>query len=183
MSARRAARCLSCSAAAADLSGWFALIDTAQDKRLYPLVQQCAVRTCLLSGNLEPVLAAASPWLVAIDEREQLLEIWQTHGAGRSWGILLESPMGLDQVRKHVRKFLQAMLPDGTIAMFRFFDPRVFLTYLPGAPPEQQAAWFDGVVTQYAVEGQDGAQHSFRWRRGQLFDGDRPVGAREGADA
>lgn len=165
------------------MSGWFALIDTAQDRRLYPLVQQCAERTCLLSGKLEPVLAAASPWLIAIDEREPLLDIWQRHGTGRSWGMLLESPAGLDAVRKHVRRFLQAMLPDGTVALFRFFDPRVFLTYLPGAPPEQQEAWFGEIVTQYAVEGADGAQHSFRWRRGRLFDGDDPVAAGEGAYA
>ena len=156
------------------MSAWFALIDTAQDDRLYPLIEQCAVRTCLLSGDLAPVLAAASPWLVAIDEREPLLGIWQRHGAGRSWGILLETPLSLGEVRSHVRRFLQAMLPDGTVALFRFFDPRIFLTYLPAAPPEQQAAWFDG-VTQFAVEGDDGAQHSFRWRRGQLYDGDGAI--------
>ena len=156
------------------MSGWFALIDTAQDDRLYPLVQQCARRACLLSGDLPPVLAAASPWLIEIDEEEPLLGIWQRHGAGRHWGILLESALPMAEVRKHARRFLQAMLPDGTVALFRFFDPRVFLTYLPSAPPEQQAAWFDG-VTQFAVEGADGAQHSFRWRRGQLFDGDTPV--------
>lgn len=156
------------------MTGWFALIDTAQDDRLHPLVQQCAGRTCLLSGKLAPVLAAASPWLVAVDDREPLIGIWQQHGAGRNWGLLLESPMALAAVRKQVRRFLQAMLPDGTVALFRFFDPRVFLTYLPAAPPEQQAQWFDG-ITQYAVEGEDGAQHSFRWRGGRLFDGDQPV--------
>jgi Domain of unknown function (DUF4123) len=159
------------------MSNWFALIDTAQDERLYGLVQQCAGRTCLLSGDLAPVLAAASPWLVAIDEREPLVAIWRRHGAGRNWGILIESPLTLADMRKHVRQFLQAMLPDGTVALFRFFDPRIFLKYLPSASPEQQAAWFDG-VNQFAVEGEDGAQHSFRWRRGCLHDGDRPVAGR-----
>ena len=158
------------------MSDWYAVIDTAQDERLYALVQQCARRRCLLSGELAPVLAAASPWLVAIDEGEPLLGIWRRHGAGRSWGILIESAHGLDGLRKHLRRFLQAMLPDGTVALFRFFDPRVFATYLPAAPGEQQAQWFDGVA-QFAVEGQDGASHSFRWRQGQLFDADRAVGA------
>lgn len=156
------------------MSGWFAIVDTAQDERLHPLVEQCAARACLLSGDLAPVLAAAAPWLVAIDEREPLVGIWQAHGAGRNWGVLVESVLPLDAMRKHLRRFLQATLPDGTVAMFRFFDPRVLVTYLPAAPPEQQQAWFDG-VHQFAAEGEDGAQHSFRWRNGQLFDGDRPA--------
>lgn len=156
------------------MSGWFAVVDTAQDERLHPLVEQCATRACLLSGDLAPVLAAASPWLVAIDEREPLIAIWRQHGAGRHWGMLIESALSLDGLRKHVRQFLQATLPDGTVALFRFFDPRVFLSYLPAAPPEQQAQWFDGVL-QFALEGEGGAQHSLRWRDGRLFDGDRPA--------
>lgn len=156
------------------MSSWFAVIDTAQDERLYPLVQQCAARTCLLSGELSPELAAAAPWLVAVDDREPLVATWQAHGGGRNWGILIEATSSLDALRKHLRRFLQAMLPDGTIALFRFFDPRVFATYLPAARPEQQAQWFDD-VRQFAVEGSNGAQHSFRWRGGRLFDGDAPA--------
>ena len=157
------------------MNGWFALIDTAQDDRLHSLVEQCADRTCLLSGDLAPVVAAAAPWLVAIDEGEPLVGVLREHGAGRNWGILLESDLLLDALRKHLRQFLQAQLPDGTIAMFRFYDPRVFATYLPSAPPEQQAAWFDG-VRQFSVEAADG-QHNYRWRGGRLFDGDQPATA------
>ena len=164
------------------VSGWYAVIDAAQDDRLFPLIQQCRRRTCLLSGELAPVLAAASPWLVAIDEDEPLLAIWQRHGAGRSWGILVESAGGLDAVRKHLRRFLQALLPDGRVALFRFFDPRVFATYLPTASPEQQAQWFEA-VTQFAVEGEDGAQHSFRWLQQRMFDGDQADEGGEWGDA
>ncbi|WP_425229573.1 DUF4123 domain-containing protein [Sphingomonas sp.] len=156
------------------MSGWFAVIDTAQDERLHPLVEQCADRVCLLSGDLAPVLAAASPWLVTIDEREPLIGRWQEHGAGQNWGVLIETTLSLDGLRKHLRRFLQVMLPDGTQALFRFFDPRVFRIYLPAAPPEQQRQWFEE-VRQFSVEGEDGAQHSFRWRGERLFDGDRPA--------
>lgn len=156
------------------MSGWFAVIDTAQDDRLHPLVQQCADRTCLLSGTIAPVLAAAAPWLVAIKDQEPLIGIWQRHGAGKNWGILIESDLSLAPLRKHVRQFFQVMLPDGTVAMFRFYDPRVFSTYLPSAPPEQQSLWFDG-ARQIVCEAPDGGQHSFRWRSGRLFDGDRAM--------
>ena len=156
------------------MAGWFAVIDAAQDDRLHPLLQQCAGRTCLLSGRLDPVLAAAAPWLVVIDEAEPLIGIWRAHGGGHHWGILCESGSSLDTLRKHFRRFLQAVLPDGTIAQFRFYDPRVFRTYLPSAPGDQMAQWFDG-VRQFAVEGEAGRAHSFRLRGRRLFDGDAPA--------
>jgi len=59
---------------------------------------------------------------------------------------------------------------------FRFYDPRVFTTYIASAPPEQAAEWFDG-VSAYAVEGEAGTTHYFRWRRNQLHDGETPIGA------
>ena len=156
------------------MSGWFAVVDAAQDERLFPLVQQCVGRACLLSGALAPAVAAAAPYLVAVDEAEPLIGEWRESGAGRNWGMLCESALSLEGMRKHLRRFLQVMLPDGTIAQFRFYDPRVLTVYLPTAPADQLSQWFDG-VTQFAVEGLEGRQHSFRLRDGDLFDGDRPA--------
>ena len=157
-------------------AGWFALVDAAADDGLWPLIQRCETRACLISGKLDPILEAAAPYLVALNDDEPLLGHWRAHGTGRNWGMLCEAEIPLEPLRKHFRRFLQAMLPDGTIAQFRFYDPRVFATYLPAAPPEQQAQWFDE-VRQYAVEGAAGRQHRFRWRGGRLFDGDAPVAA------
>lgn len=156
------------------MSRWFAVIDTAQDEQLFTLVGQCATRACLLSGALAPVVAAAAPYLVAVDEAEPLIGAWREQGAGRNWGILCEATLSLDGLRKHFRRFLQVMLPDGTIAQFRFYDPRVFAVYLPAAPADQLEQWFEG-VTQFAVEGLEGRQHSFRLRDRRLFDGDQPA--------
>lgn len=161
------------------MTSWYAVIDAAQDERLHPLIQQCAAHECLLSGTIAPVLAAAAPWLVRIDDREPLIGIWQQHGAGQNWGILIESDLPLGALRKHLRRFLQVILPDGMVVQFRFYDPRVFATYLSGAPAEQVAQWFEG-VKQVAAEGEGGVQHSFRWRGGQLYDGDRPLAAAQG---
>ena len=155
---------------------WFALVDGAADPAIEPMVRECRVAACLLSGRLAPDLAAASPWLVRVDPREPLLDAWQNRGQGRSWGLLIESALDLAGLRKLLRTFLQARLPDGEVVMFRFYDPRVFRSYIASAPPPQVARWFDG-VRQYAVEGEGDTQHSFRLRRGQLFDGDRAVPA------
>lgn len=153
---------------------WFAVIDAAQDDRLYGLISQSADRCCLFSGRLSPRFAAAAPYLARIDEREPLIRIWRTHGRGRNWGLICEADGGLERLRRHFRRFLQAELPDGTVAQFRFYDPRVFLGYLFGATAAERSAWFDG-VRQFVVEGGDGAEHSLRLRGGQLFDGDLRV--------
>jgi hypothetical protein len=153
---------------------WFAIVDTARDAELHPLVMQSAEKTCLFAGKIDPVLAAASPWLVRMKRGEPLSEAWSGPGAGQSWGILCQSPLKLEDVRKHFRRFLQAMLPDGTRALFRFYDPRVFHPYIRAALPEERAPWF-GDVTGYAVEDATGGHHFYALRDGVLFDGDRPV--------
>lgn len=135
----------------ADEGAWYAVIDGAQDPRLHHLVQTCREHACLLSGKLDPRMAATAPWLVSIRPDEALLRTWQIHGRGLSWGIMCQSSIGLDALRRHFRQFLQAQLPDGTIALFRFYDPRVLATFLRTASPDELAPWFAG-IRQFAVE-------------------------------
>ena len=153
---------------------WYAIVDAAQDPELHPLVKSCARQECLFSGELDPVLAAASPHLVRIDAESPLMAAWAERGAGRNWGILCESAIAFDSLRRHFKKFLNAKLPDGTIALFRFYDPRVFNTYIRSCTPQEAAPWFSG-VGRYSVEGEGGAVHDYRFRGGRLHDGDAPV--------
>ena len=156
---------------------WFAIIDGAQDPRLVPLIQSCREHDCLFAGKLDADLAGASPWIVRIDDRDQLLSTWQTHGRGLHWGIMIEAHGQLSDLRRHFRKFLQAKLPDGMIALFRFYDPRVFNTYIRAALPEERAPWFDGGITQYAVEDDGGAvMRQYRLSQGRLMDGHAAIG-------
>ena len=95
---------------------WYAIIDGAQDPRLVDLVQQCSERSCLFKGESARSLAGVAPWLVRIATDEALLATWQEHGRGRNWGVMLLSSLSLAELQRHFRKFLQAKLPDGTIA-------------------------------------------------------------------
>lgn len=156
---------------------WYALVDGASDPAIAPMARAAQDHACLFSGRLPDDLAAVSPYLVAIDPREPLLPAWQERGRGRNWGILIESALGFEALRRHLRRFLQVRLPDGDLVMFRFWDPRVFGGYIRTAPSDQRTAWFEG-VRQFAVEGENGVQHSFRLRAGRLFDGDHPAEAR-----
>jgi len=159
-----------------DDSDWFAVIDTAQDPRLHELVTRSQSHVCLFSGQLPPVLAAASPWLVRLRPEEPLLEAWKTEGRGMNWGIMCRSGRTLGEMRKHFRQFLQAKLPDGRIVLFRFYDPRVFNTYIRAAQPEERRPWFEALEL-FAIEGATPeTMHNYTLRGDVLYDAGAAIG-------
>lgn len=157
-------------------SDWFAVIDTAQDSKLHGLVTRSRGHVCLFSGHLAPVLAAAAPWLVRLSPDEPLLDAWKSEGRGHNWGIMCRSGRTLGEMRKHFRQFLQAKLPDGRIALFRFYDPRVFNTYIRAATPDERRPWFEALEL-FAVEGATPeTMHNYSLRGEVLYDSDTAVG-------
>jgi hypothetical protein len=154
---------------------WCAVVDTAQDPSLADLVRRSAQQQCLISGALPAVLAATLPYVVQLGTGEPLTEAWKERGVGKNWGILFQTDEPLDQLRLHFKKFLNARLPDGTIALFRFYDPRVFRVYIAAATPDERAPWFRGIM-RYSIEGGDPGQfHDFRLENGRLYDGNMLV--------
>ncbi len=159
----------------AETGRWYAVVDTAQDPTLYALVKQCAEHVCIVSGALDPVLAAALPWVVALNPLEPLAIQWRSRGEGRNWGIMAQSTMPLNHVKLLFKKYLNAQLPDGEMVLFRFYDPRVFRTYMRAATPQEYADWFRG-IDRYSVESaQKGQYHDFTLREGLLCDRGQPV--------
>lgn len=142
----------------------FGIVDAARDARLYDLVQAASEKVCLFAGELAEPLARTAPYLCVLAGGEPLFTAWRDEGWGRSWGITFRSAAALTDLRRQFRRHLQAMLPDGTVALFRFYDPRVWRTYLPTCAPEDLAAWF-ALVEEYQVEGGDG-MGSVRYRLG-----------------
>ncbi|MDW6025440.1 DUF4123 domain-containing protein [Mesorhizobium sp. BAC0120] len=148
----------------------YAVIDTARDARLYGLVMQASDQACLFGGELAEPLNRAAPYLVDLKSREPLFNSWRDEGRGQSWGIMARSAMPLGELRRHFRRFMVAKLPDGMVAQFRFYDPRVFGPYLSSCTPEELAPWFEG-VSAYLVENREaGGFHEFTLREGQLHD-------------
>jgi Domain of unknown function (DUF4123) len=148
----------------------YAVVDAARDEMLYPLVMAASDQACLFGGKIAEPLDRAAPYLVDLKAQEPLFRAWRDEGRGMSWGIMCRSNVPLKQLRRHFKRFLVARLPDGTVAQFRFYDPRVFGRYLPTCTPEELALWFDG-VSAYLVENQElGGFHEFTLRNGQLYD-------------
>ena len=154
---------------------WFAVVDAAQDPKLRGLIEKSSKWVCLFAGDVPDVLAAAAPHLVKLVPGEPLFEAWKTDGQGKNWGIMCRSHRPLEILRKHFRRFLQVKMPDGTVGLFRFYDPRVFNTYMRAATPEERGPWFEGIGL-FSVEDADSkATHSYVLAGGQLLDNGRPV--------
>lgn len=160
---------------ASEPNGWYALVDTAQDPALYPLVLQSDQQQCLISGEVTPVLAATFPYIVSLETDGPLAAAWRLRGGEGNWGLILQSALSIDALRLHFKKFLSVRLPDGRVVQFRFYDPRVFRSYLHTATPAEREPWFRGVA-RYWIEGaHPGQTHDYRFVEGQLFDGNLAV--------
>jgi hypothetical protein len=127
------------------MAGLFGIVDTAREPRLYGLVTQSPNHLCLFAGELAPALRQAAPYLVELTDETPLKAIWRDEGWGRAWGLLLRSSLDLKALRRHLRRFLLAQLPDGRTALFRFYDPRVWNTYWANCAPAERTPWLEGI--------------------------------------
>jgi hypothetical protein len=112
---------------------------------------------CLYRGELSPDLQYVAPYLVyMLPEMEftnwLLSECW-----GKHWGIFAQSALTLTAMRRHFRSLLTVYDETGKPMLFRYYDPRVFLTYLPTCSNEELEDFF-GSVTYYFAESDGGTR-------------------------
>jgi hypothetical protein len=145
----------------------FAVIDGAADPTLYPALLTEQACQSLFAPPLDPDLAPVTPHLVEL--RPDSLLPGRMQGAGRAgnWGLLCAAPGDFATVRKALRRNLQAMLPDGRLVLFRFYDPRVFVPYLESCDAEALKSWFDPVTDWWAPQA-SGLVHFHRSADGGL---------------
>lgn len=88
----------------------------------------------LYSGKAWSDYRDIGPYLLKADEEllRQVVE-W----GDRPWGFLLITAVDLSQVRHHLRRFLTVIDPQGDRLYFRFYDPRVLLSYLHSCTPTE----------------------------------------------
>ncbi len=135
-----------------DFQPLYAVLDTARDIRILALLlhhkEECQ---SLYEGEQGVKLAQVAPYLVRLQKDSPLLETLVKEGWGKSWGVYLTSPSDLQEVRRHLRHFLQVKLPSGEQVYFRFYDPRVMRVFLPTCTPEDTTQFF-GPIQNYLVE-------------------------------
>jgi hypothetical protein len=138
-----------------DLQPLFAILDAARDIRILALlVHHQAECQSLYEGVEGAKLAQVAPYLVRLAPDSSLLEPLVKEGWGKSWGVYLTCASDFHEIRRHLRHFLHAKLPDGEQVYFRFYDPRVMRIYLPTCIP-QEADQFFGPIKRYVMEGEE----------------------------
>jgi len=147
------------------MTGWFAIVDGAADPRLYPVISECSKHACLYEDDYADETRAALPYLVELIDGEQLPDLWRKHEPGRFWGIVCQSQLEFPALRRHLRKFTTARLPLGDVVLFRFWDPRVFVTFAEDGTEEEVAPFFEKIDAVIADLGSDGRRR-YTWNGG-----------------
>ncbi len=138
-----------------DLQPLFAILDAARDVRILALlVLHKAECQSLYEGPEGAQLAQVAPYLVRLAADSPLLEALVKEGWGKSWGVYLTCASDFHEIRRHLRHFLQARLPDGEQVYFRFYDPRVMRIFLPTCIAEEASQFF-GPIKRYVLEGEE----------------------------
>ncbi|HAT1682918.1 TPA: DUF4123 domain-containing protein [Klebsiella oxytoca] len=100
----------------------YAIIDGAIEERLLDfLSEHNPPHCCLYAEPLQQELVSLAPYLVEVtDKVSQWLGGKNTH-----WGIYLSAAVEMKDLRHHLRKYLQVMIPaEKKPVYFRFYDPR-----------------------------------------------------------
>jgi hypothetical protein len=77
--------------------------------------------------------------------------------------VLTLADTNLEGMRRHFRRFLVVQSPAGTKMNFRFFDPRVLVTWLDCCTPEELDDFY-GPVSEFGIPTEDGLGALF-WKR------------------
>ena len=116
---------------------------------------------CLYRGEIEPDIAEVAPYLVELIPDTTFTDWLLTEGTGgKHWGIFARSRYSLTEIRKHFRKFLTVYDEAGNPLLFRYYDPRVLVKFLPTCDRESLEDLF-GRVSDYVAE--DGADDFVRF--------------------
>lgn len=113
---------------------------------------------CLYRGEIAPDMAEVAPYLVELKPGSDFAGWLLSECSGNHWGIFVVSGSDLDQVRRHFRRMLIVKGPKGEQLYFRFYDPRVFRTFLPSCASSELVEVFgdlmDKPVLRYFCEAQ-----------------------------
>lgn len=132
----------------------YAIVDAARDPRIHPgVVASPDTSACLYSANPTSAMATVAPYLVALDPKAPFTRQLLSVGWGDAWGIFVRTPVEIERVRRHFKRFLRARTEDGQTVVFRYYDPRVLRVYLPTCTEDELLQLF-GFATDIVMEGE-----------------------------
>jgi hypothetical protein len=134
----------------------YAVLDGARDDGVHLLTRGDEGPWMYLEdGIVEASYQVCAPRAIALEHRPIAATMkLLAAGWGRSWGIFLRTDHEFLTLRRHLRALSNVRLPNGRIAQFRFYDPRVLRGYLPTCTSDELALVF-GPIREFVMEGED----------------------------
>jgi hypothetical protein len=131
---------------------WYAVLDAARAPGVLDLLRRSGHRAqSLYTGSRAELLGTVAPYLVEMPKDSNFHhQLWK-YAWGNDWGIFIASNVGFVSTRKHLRRFLRVVIPDGRKGLFRFYDPRVLRAYLHTCSTEDFVL-FHGPITCFICE-------------------------------
>ncbi|WP_437548102.1 DUF4123 domain-containing protein [Sorangium sp. So ce367] len=140
-------------AAAAPL---YAVLDAARDDRILEICRESVEPYVSLYSGLEgEQLAEVAPHLIRLPPGSRLLEKLVMEGWGERWGIYIGTSLSMEQVRRHLKRFLMVVDEDDERLYFRFYDPAVLRDFLPTCSVRQRSEFF-GELDAFIAERDEG---------------------------
>ncbi len=154
----------------------YALLDAARESSGVDQAQQAMLKCeSLFAGDMGQMLKDVAPHLIEFPHRSAF-RAWWFEQWGKSVGVLLEAPVGLSEVRRHLRTLTVVRDAAKSRYFFRFYDPRVLRTFLPVATADELRQFF-GPITAFYCEEEGGSELlAFTLAAGNLSIKRRPVG-------
>src|SRR5262245_15665317 len=116
----------------------YAILDGASVPDLpIKLYEMNPVNACLYQGELSPDLVYVAPYLVHLFPGTDFTDWLLTECWGKHWGIFAQSPLSLVKVRKHFRLLLTVYDDKGNPMLFRYYDPRVLISFIKTCNQEE----------------------------------------------
>lgn len=147
----------------------FAVLDGASVPDLpIKLYEMRAPNVCLYRGEIPPDIVYVAPYLVQLVPETEFTKWLLAECWGKHWGIFAQSQASLTGMRKHFRSLLTVYDEDGKPFLFRYYDPRAFLTFVPTCNGDELRNFF-GRVSYYFVEAHDAKKlHRFQLTNNEL---------------
>jgi hypothetical protein len=137
----------------------YAILDAARDERIYAGLRRLAATEEVLplyQGLAATEMATVAPYLVCLGTGDRVFNWFWEEGWAENWGVFLWSLVSPERLRAHFRRLTMVQIENGPRVLFRFYDPRVLLAFLPTCDTSQLTEMF-GPVHRFSVENNGGS--------------------------
>ncbi|MFO0616578.1 MAG: DUF4123 domain-containing protein [Polyangiaceae bacterium] len=133
----------------------YAVLDGSRDPSIYyDIYRDARAYDCLFAGKIDPKLATSAPWIVPLDADARFTDRILSRGWGQNWGVFAISRAPLEDLRRHLRRFLIVGTEDGRRLFFRWYDPRVLRPYLRTCTV-RELEYVYGPITRWVFEDEE----------------------------